>query len=118
MKRIFIAFASIVLISCGSTKSTTSTKAGPPIPTQADLDRGLKKHPSLTMDELMAGKDQYQTNCGKCHALKNPGSRNEADWTKVVPRMAAKAQKKAGKEVIDAAMQESILKYLSTMAKP
>lgn len=111
MKKYLLLIGAAVLISCSTTKFI------PPAPSQADADRGAKKIPGLTLEQLAAGKTNFEQQCSKCHALKNPAKRNETQWRQVVPKMAAKAQKKAGKEVIDAAMQESILAYLVTMGK-
>lgn len=109
MKKTCYIISILFLVSCGSTKLLT--------PTAADVERGKNKIPDLTMEALNKGKEDYQLQCASCHGLKNPASRTEEEWKTVVPRMAAKARKKAGKEVIDQAAQESILKYLVTMSK-
>lgn len=107
-KSLFILF-SLVLISCSSTKLVT--------PTQADVERGSARFSNLTLDELNTGKMNFEKQCNKCHGLGKPSTKSADELNKIVPRMVIKANKKAGKEVIDAAMQESILKYLVTMAK-
>ena len=108
MIKVLFTFASLLLISCGSTKLAT--------PTQADVDRGMKKYPDLTLEALNTGKANFETSCSKCHGLKKPGSKTAAQWEAVVPRMATKAEKKAGgKVVIDTATRESIVKYLSSV---
>lgn len=109
MKKIICVFASIILISCGSTKLLT--------PTQADADRGSAKFSGLTLASLNEGKANFETHCTTCHGLKDPKKKTEDQWKSIVPRMAQKANKKAGKEVIDAAMEASILQYVVTMGK-
>jgi cytochrome c5 len=111
MKKYLLLFGLTILVSCATTKFI------PPTPSQADADRGAKKIPGLTMEQLTAGKTNFEQQCGKCHGLKNPASRNEAQWRQTVPKMSAKAKNKFKKDVIDAAMQESILAYLVTMGK-
>lgn len=104
--RIFFIVASICfLTACGVTLTA---------PTQTDVDRGAKKFPGLTLNELAEGQNLFKAKCSQCHGLKNPTSRNEEQWRKVVPKMAGKAASKANKEKIDAATQEKILKYLIT----
>ncbi len=109
MKRNLFFITSILLISCGGAKLMA--------PTETDLERGRKTYADLTMEDLNTGKANFEQQCSKCHKLKRPRSKNETQWRKIVPKMAAKARKKAGREIIDPATQESILKYLVTMAK-
>lgn len=104
--RILILFACIcILTACGA-------KLVPP--TQADVDRGARKFPGLTLNDLTEGQSLFKAKCSQCHPLKNPTSRNEEEWRKVVPKMAGKAERKANKQKIDPATQEKILKYLIT----
>lgn len=106
MKKI-LSIASIVLLTgCFSAKLIT--------PTQADVDRVQTKFSGYSLADLEHGKSLFEQNCGKCHGLKNPVSRNEEEWRKVVPRMVGKINKK--KEVLDSKSQEDILKYLITMS--
>lgn len=107
MKKPILIVAVLFLVSCGSAKLIA--------PTQADAERGMQKYPSLTLDELNAGKMHFEQQCTKCHGIKQPSKFTEAEWTSIVPKMAAKANKKAGSEVVDAAKQESILRYVLTM---
>lgn len=86
------------------------------VPAQPDVDRVSAKYPGYSLADLNSGKALFETTCSRCHRLKNPTSRNEEKWDKIVPKMIAKLNKKAGKEVIDAGQQESILKYLVTMS--
>ena len=110
MKKSFLFVISLFMFACGSTKLLA--------PTEADVERGKQKYPGITLDGLATGKMNFEQQCSKCHKLKNPASRTEAQWQTIVPKMAVRANKKAGTEVIDPIMQESILQYLVTMSKP
>jgi hypothetical protein len=85
------------------------------VPAQSDVDRVSGTYPGYSLAELNADKALYESTCSRCHRLKNPTSRSEAKWDKIVPKMIARLNKKEGREVIDAKQQESILKYLVTM---
>jgi hypothetical protein len=84
-------------------------------PAQSDVDRVSTKYPGYTLDELNGGKSLFQHTCNRCNKLKNPMSRNEKKWNKIVPKMIGKLNKKEGKVVIDEKQQDSILKYIITM---
>lgn len=109
-KIIFIAL--IIMAGCVSKKVTSS--AAKNAPTQTDVDRVKSKYPDLTLSELNNGKIFYEKHCGTCHALKKPTSETEQEWNKIVPKMVVKVNKKEG-NVLDAAAQESILRYVVTM---
>ncbi len=108
MKRTIIISAMILLAGCATVKLIT--------PTQADVDRVLSKYPGYSLAELNEGKMNFEHRCTQCHKLKNPASRTEEQWNKIVPRMVQKANKKS--EVIDAKTKDSILRYLVTMSAP
>ncbi|HEY4832859.1 MAG TPA: hypothetical protein VIH61_09910 [Waddliaceae bacterium] len=84
-------------------------------PSQSDVDRVSAKYPGYDLAQLNEGKALFETTCNRCHRLKNPMSRNEEKWEKIVPKMIGKLNKKEGKVVIDEKQQESILKYIITM---
>jgi cytochrome c5 len=84
-------------------------------PSQSDVERVSVKYPGYDLVQLNDGKALFETTCNRCHRLKNPMSRNEEKWTKIVPKMIGKLNKKEGKIVIDDKQQESILKYIITM---
>jgi cytochrome c5 len=106
MKNYVIVTAMIILASCSAAKFVPTSL------TQADADRLSARYPGLTVEELNEGKLHYEMHCSTCHGLKNPVKWNEIKWKSIVPDMAAKANKKAKKEVVDQAIQESILKYV------
>jgi cytochrome c5 len=105
MKKISILLSVATLSACSAKLLT---------PTQKDVERVSNKYSGYTLAELTEGKTNFQQNCGKCHGLKNPTSRTEAQWDEIVPRMVKKINKKS--EVVNAKTQESILKYLITMS--
>jgi cytochrome c5 len=84
-------------------------------PSQSDADRVSTKYPGYDLAQLNEGKALFETTCNRCHRIKNPMSRNEEKWKKIVPKMIGKLNKKAGKVVIDDKQEEAILKYIVTM---
>jgi cytochrome c5 len=106
MRKIFVLFLIATFAAC-----TVKLIA----PAQSDVDRVSGKYPGYSLAELNADKALYESTCSRCHRLKNPTSRSEVKWDKIVPTMIARLNKKEGKEVIDAKQQDSILKYLVTM---
>jgi mono/diheme cytochrome c family protein len=107
MNKSIIVF-SFLLLACGSAKLMMHT--------QTDVERGSKTFPGLTMADLDQGKALFTQNCQQCHGLKDPKGRSEEKWRSIVPRMAAKVNKKAGKTVLDSMGQQQILKYVVTMS--
>lgn len=107
MNKLILSLCVFVLFSCSAKLLA---------PTQADAERGMTKYEGLTLASLNEGKALFEQNCSKCHGLKSPTSRNEEKWNKIVPIMVKKVNKKAGKEEIDAAEEQLILKYLVTMS--
>jgi hypothetical protein len=108
-KYLLVLTSALFIVSC-------SSKFTPPAPTEADVLRAAASFPNITLSELNEGKMHFEVNCSKCHGLKNPTSRSEEQWNSIVPKMTAKANKKAGKEVITPAMQQSILQYVVAMS--
>ncbi len=84
-------------------------------PAQSDVDRVSGKYPGYSLADLNADKALYESTCSRCHRLKNPRSKSEPKWDRIVPKMIARLNKKEGKEIIDAKQQASILRYLVTM---
>jgi len=108
MKKLF----SILFILLGSACSFKLIQ-----PTQSDVDRVSTKFPGYSLAELNEGKSLFEHTCNKCHHLKNPASRTEARWNKIVPKMLAKLNKREGKQMLDEKQQETLLRYLVTMSK-
>jgi len=100
MNKVLILILAIGLTACGTYKALA--------PNQADVDRGAKKYPGLSMDNLNQGKAIFENECGKCHSLNKPFRVSESALIKIMPTMA----KKAG---IDSKSSDLVLKYLVTM---
>lgn len=95
-----VSIALIAITACGIKKGGSTFTA-------ADLERGQKVFPDLTMAQLTEGKTNYETNCKKCHGLKDPKKFTEEQLRAVVPNMSKQAK-------IDEAKELSILKYMIT----
>jgi cytochrome c5 len=106
MKRftILLGFAVTIIIASCSDNSVRAIQV-----TQKDTDIASKKWQGVTMAQLTQGKTIYESNCNKCHKLKDPKSHTEEEWNKIVPNMSRKAK-------IDAASQDLVLKYVVTMS--
>lgn len=104
-----------VFAACSSKKTTTSSTDA----TNGDamfLQAAAAKFPGYTKEEFSKGKTMYEANCGMCHGLKKPSSQNEEGWRHWVPDMAKKVNKKSGSEVLTAADNETIIRYLVVSA--
>ena len=113
MKKI-ITYSFLIFLAACSGNKVASTKPVVGM-SQADADRGAIKYSGLTLTDLNKGKSIYEANCGTCHGLKSPDSRDEKSWIHEVDVMVPKANRKAGSQVIGDAEKDLILKYLVTM---
>jgi len=110
MKKISITTLVLIFAACASKKQPVAASNS-----QADFDRGAAKFTGYTFDLFTQGHTLYQQHSGNCHGLKNPASRNEAQWKRIVPEMAIKVNKKEN-NVLTADKEELILKYCVTMS--
>lgn len=101
MKRTLVFISLAFVVACTSHKALTQS------PSQSDVDYAAQKWPGTTLADLNQGKTLYEQNCGKCHGLKSPTSRDEQGWNQIVPPMARKAK-------VDNNTETLILKYLVT----
>lgn len=119
MKTGFAIVCVLFLLACTTKKKVEATKAKVEVSgdglTQTDVERGALKYPGYTLADLRSGKSLYEGNCGTCHDLQNPSSRNEQQWKHEVMVMAPKVNSRAGSEVIGAKEQELIVRYLVTI---
>lgn len=118
MKKGIVITASTILLfvaACKSHKPAATSPSSSAL-TEADAARMSGKFEGYTLAQAQEGKALYEQNCASCHNLKNPASRSEAQWQSIVPNMTAKANRKAGKTVIDGKSEELILRYLITMS--
>jgi cytochrome c5 len=107
MKQSFILLSMVLLTAC-SVKLIA--------PAQSDVARVSSEFPDYSLTALKNGQALFEHTCNRCHRLKNPASRNENKWRKLVPVMIGRLNKKEGRQVIDDKQQESILRYLITMS--
>jgi len=98
-----IVILPIILLAACSPKLRVATETGLTATTlsQGDMDKG---------------RALYQAKCTQCHAAKNPASKSEEQWRKIIPIMADKA-KSRGKKEINAEDQGIILAYLAAVGK-
>ena len=120
MNKLVMLAAVAFLVSCGTSKQTVEKVDETKTPviegmSQADVDRGSKEFPGLTLDELVEGKKLYENNCNLCHALKKPTAEPAAEWRKVVPPMVDMVNKEKNGN-LDPTAQEKILRYVVTMS--
>lgn len=106
MKKVLYSIILLALTSCFSAKLLT--------PSQNDVDRVQQKFPNYTLSELNQGKTLFERNCKSCHGLKNPTSRSEEKWRKVVPVMVKRVNRK--QTVLSPQDEELILKFVITMS--
>ncbi len=81
-------------------------------PTQSQADAVAGRFPGVTLAQLELGKRTYVGECQTCHKLYKPAALSESEWNEIVPEMVVKANKKAGKVVVDPQQQEAIVRYL------
>lgn len=102
IKLLSLLISVLLLGACASKKVVVAMS-------QTDADRAAAIFPGASLASLNDGKMKYEANCGKCHGLKKPTSRNEAQWREIVPRMAVKAK-------VDSGTENLILQYVVTMS--
>lgn len=63
-----------------------------PQPTAKHVELAGRNGQVTTLETLKVGRSLYIGRCGACHALKEPGSIEPADWPEMVQRMAENAK--------------------------
>ena len=106
MKKKLTFCAALLLTACVSAKLAA--------PTETDVERVKDKFPGYTLAQLKEGQALFENNCNLCHGLKDPKSESEVEWQVIVPRMAAKVNKKPNHHLSEED-QTLILRYLVTM---
>ena len=109
MKKTFLVVSILILAACKPVQLVT--------PTQADVDRMSDKFPDLTLEDLNMGKSTFQEDCHYCHRLKDPESKSEKRWNRIVPKMVKRVNWIKKEDGIDSTSQEILRKYLITMSK-
>lgn len=84
----------------------------PPLPLVSDADRAWARlaFPETT-DDLAESRGLYVAKCSACHMLVLPRNVPQADWPKLIDKMAPKAK-------IDDAQHARILRYVLTASRP
>ena len=95
IKPILISFLLVGAFACSTTKKSASV----------DNNVNKTEQPAALSAELQQGHDLFTNNCGKCHKLPDPASRNTESWRKMVDIMAPKAK-------LDQTQADLIYKYL------
>ncbi len=90
-KIILLAFTATLILSSCAKKGTAKANAPDTGPTDAQLTAVKTKFPDATLDVLKKGHSIYNGACTKCHGAKNIVKRDEAEWVKILDRMAPKA---------------------------
>lgn len=107
MKKWLLAGSLGLLIACGASKILE--------PTEYDAVKAKTTFPEVTLADLQAGKNIYQQHCGSCHPHKKITKFTENQWRNITPKMVIKTNKKFN-NVIDAAGEAQLLKYVVTMS--
>ena len=82
-------------------------KASHPLfqPTETEVKKISANGVQVSMDDLKNGYSLYITNCGGCHSLPVPASKNKNEWDKLLPEMF-------GKIHLDAQQESLIRNYI------
>jgi len=73
----------MIAVACTATHSAFQ-------PTESDLNKINTADSKVTLEELKKGYNLYVANCGGCHWLPPPASKNKTEWEKIFPEMFAK----------------------------
>jgi cytochrome c5 len=104
MKKIYV----ILCVCCFGLLAACSKKLL--TPQKSDMARAEAVYPGTTLAELKKGKEIFDTYCGKCHPYKNPQTKTQAQWEKIIPPMAKKAK-------LDANQEKLVLKYVVVLSE-
>ena len=104
-KLLFLSIITIAVWGC-SKKVTPTASATPKTDTVAAVVVLEKASP----EALAAGEATFKSRCGRCHGLKDPGSRTATKWFNVLNRMAPKAK-------LTPEEKQNVLAYLQANAK-
>lgn len=100
-KILILAAVTLLLVSCGTKKSTAVTTQEPPAVTTE-----TKKAVALT-PALEEGKNLYENSCARCHKLYEAKQFTQEDWKPILTRMQKKAK-------LDDTQMASISNYITS----
>jgi hypothetical protein len=78
-----ILFFVLIIAACGASHPLFQ-------PTENEAKKISTDERKISIDDLRNGYSLYITNCGGCHALPVPVSKNKKDWDKLLPEMFSK----------------------------
>jgi len=99
------SIATVILISCGTSKKTPAPSI---IPGEAELAAIKAKYPDVTAQTLTKGHSIYIGACTNCHGQKNIFKRSEASWMHEIDDMSPKAH-------LTAEEKDALTKYILAM---
>jgi hypothetical protein len=81
-----------------------------PTPTEQDTERLSKVSKTVSLKDLMKGKEFYANTCQRCHQIHAPSEFTDSGWEKILSKMQVKAK-------INDGTKESIFQYLMVFSK-
>lgn len=105
IKIITLSLATLILVSCGTSKKTPAPSI---TPGEAQLTAIKVKFPEVTAQILSEGHSIYTGACTNCHGQKNIFKRSEASWMHEIDDMSPKAN-------LTAAQKDALTKYILAM---
>jgi len=100
-----------VSLVAGSLALLLSACASLPQPTAADVERGQKTVPGLTLEDLSRDRKVYVKICSGCHALHLPAEFPSLRWPSLVQQMVTVQKVK-----LTAEQRQQIEEFLTAMA--
>jgi len=88
-----------------------------PQPTPMDVERIQPVDPTLTLQEMQAGRAAYVHRCSSCHLIHGPGEYRGDQWPGLVARMQ-KEKKLTIPEGDRQSMERYLIAFSSTAPKP
>jgi cytochrome c5 len=90
-KIIGILALAFIVFSCAPKKAITHQEVVNPPKVVAVLQPGMHDAKKETKERL-SGKNLYETNCAKCHALRLPAEHSKEKWGPILQKMQRKAK--------------------------
>jgi cytochrome c5 len=99
---LILAAVVLLLVSCGTKKSTALTPLTPSTPAVTETAKTTELTP-----ELAEGKNLYENSCARCHKLFEPKKFTQEDWKPILVKMQKKAH-------LDDTQMASISNYITS----
>ena len=107
----YLMILAIGMMACHATKNATTTVTEKAPEVSPELRMAQAKVPGITMERIEHGNKLYVADCGKCHALKEPGNYTMERWDPILKKMYVKAK------ITDEADQAAIRDYVMAKSK-